>query len=101
MPDQQRLSTVSGAPQQQQPYSALGDLFASGLYQAPWSMPSQAAPRFNAGMQTLMPNSPTAPTLPVSGLPQMNIGAAAAPNAAASPYLPGPTYARGNFHRSY
>jgi hypothetical protein len=100
---EQTFSANADAPQV--PYSsALGDVFASGLYQTPWGMPPPVDPRYSVGMQSLVPNDPSsslrnlAPllrggvTVPLAG-GALSLDASAVPYQRTSPYV-GLTYRR-------
>lgn len=99
---EQTFSANLDAPQV--PYSGLGDLFASGLYQSPWSPPAPLDPRFYAGMQSVQPNDQNATlrvlapllrggvNLPFAG-GTLSANASAVPYDRVSPYV-GLTYRR-------
>ena len=96
----------ANADMPQQPYSALGDLFAAGMFQQPWTPPPPPQPMPSAGMQTLMPNNAQSTLrglapLMRGGLSIPFAGGTLSANASTVPYQPGSTYVGAGFRRQF
>ncbi len=92
----------------QTPYSALGDLFASGMFQQPWTPPAPpAAPQVYAGMQSLaMPNDPQSTLRSMAPLMRGGVsmpfaGGTLSANASGLPFQPGSAYGGLSYRRSF
>lgn len=105
MPDFNTFSANLNVPQQ--PYSALGDMFASGLYQPGGGGPPPMSPTVYAGMQSLaMPNGPQTTLRDLTplisgGLTMPVAGGALSANASMQPYQPQSPYVGLNFRRQF